>query len=75
MLLPDNISPYNSIYYYGSLIISAFDSDETIALMDLYYRLKNNHSISFFSFILSLDWLFLIDYIYIDSQGEVKKCI
>lgn len=74
MLLPDNIHPELSIYYNGSLILSELQkiSDQTI--MELYHNVKKSNEMSFAVFVLSLDWLYLIEVAQITEEGVVKKC-
>lgn len=74
MLLPDNIHPELSIYYNGSLVLEELKINERQSFFDLYQRLKNNNDMSLPTFILTLDWLYLIDLAQIDNEGWVKLC-
>lgn len=74
MLLPDNINPELSIYYNGSIIISELKHKKIQRIMVLYENVKENNNMSFSTFVLSLDWLYLIDVIYINKIGEVELC-
>ena len=74
MLLPDNIHPELSIYYNGSLVLEELRINERQSFFDLYQRLKNNNDMSLPTFILTLDWLYLIDLAQIDNEGWVKLC-
>lgn len=77
MLLPDNINPKYSIYYNGGVILSAlFDSADRkpIEIIDLFGKVKQINNMTFPIFILSLDWLYLINAAKIDSEGGVHLC-
>ena len=75
MLLPKDINPENSIYYYGSLVLERLLSiphrEEDI--INLYHFVKTNN-ISITSFSLTLDWLYLIGAVKINDKGKVILC-
>ena len=74
MLLPDNIHPELSIYYNGSIVLAELHEESKLQIMDLYQRVKKRNGMSFPIFILSLDWLYLIDVAQINSEGVVELC-
>ena len=74
MLLPDNIHPEHSIYYNGSIVLAELNEESKLKIMDLYQRVKKRNGMSFPIFILSLDWLYLIDVAQINSEGVVELC-
>ncbi len=74
MLLPDNIHPELSIYYNGSIVLEELKIKEKQPVFDLYQRVKNKNDMSFPTFMLSLDWLYLIDLAIIDKNGWVELC-
>ena len=74
MLLPDNIHPELSIYYTGSLLLKELKSDSPQSLLQLYQRAKSENDMSFMTFMLSLDWLYLIDAAMINESGLVELC-
>ena len=74
MLLPDNIHPEHSIYYNGSIVLAELNEESKLQIMDLYQRVKKRNGMSFPIFILSLDWLYLIDVAQINSEGVVELC-
>ncbi len=74
MLLPDNIHPELSIYYNGSIVLEELKIKEKQPVFDLYQRVKNRNDMSFPTFMLSLDWLYLIDIAKIDENGWVELC-
>ncbi len=61
MLLPDNIHPNNSIYYNGAIVLNILQEHKNIEMLALYDLVKKNNNMTFPIFILSLDWLYLID--------------
>lgn len=75
MLLPDNIRPELSIYYIGSLILSILKDNRSLSLISLFQKLKEKNSVSFQSFVLGLDWLYLINAAEVNEQGDVVLCI
>ena len=75
MLLPDNIRPELSIYYIGSLIHSVLKDNHSIPLINLFQKLKEKSTVSFQSFVLGLDWLYLINAAEVNEQGDVVLCI
>jgi hypothetical protein len=74
MLLPDNIHPELSIYYNGSIVLEELKTREKQPVFDLYQRVKDRNDMSFPTFILSLDWLYLVDMAKIDEKGRVELC-
>ena len=74
MLLPDNIHPENSIYYNGAMVLKSLQVNSKQNLIDLYYSVKSQNNIAFQLFILSLDWLYLLDAAKLNKKGEVELC-
>lgn len=71
MILPNPISPENSLYYTGSVVIEAIGEDREIDVDSLYSKVKKEHSLSRELFILTLDWLYLIEAI--ENNGKFLK--
>ena len=61
MILPDNIRPENSLYVTGAVVLSVLRKHRRISLNDLYEEVNKIQNISFNVFMLSLDWLYLIN--------------
>lgn len=74
MLLPDNIHPELSIYYNGAIVLEELQANPIQQVMDLYQRSKNKNQMSFSTFVLSLDWLYLIEVAKLNEKGEVELC-
>jgi len=75
MLLPDSIRPELSIYYIGFLILSVLKQSSNISLIDLYQKVKAEGDVSFSSYILGLDWLYLIGAAELNTEGKIDLCI
>ena len=73
MLLPDNIHPENSIYYNGAIVLEVLQKNSSIEILELYHLVKKNRNISFPIFLLSIDWLYLIDSIELKKE-KVELC-
>ena len=74
MLLPDNIHPYNSIYYNGAFVIDSLKKDISYKMLDLYQEVKLKKQMSFSVFILCLDWLYLLEVAKLNTKGEIELC-
>lgn len=74
MLLPDNVHPELSIYYNGAIVFKELNENPRQKIMDLYTKVKKKYSMTFSMFVLSLDWLYLIELAEIDREGVIKKC-
>ena len=66
MLLPENMQPEVSIYYNGAMVLNT--------VIDIYQVVKEKYEMSFPIFLLSLDWLYLIDVAVMDEKGDIKLC-
>ncbi|WP_025729850.1 ABC-three component system middle component 6 [Atopobacter phocae] len=75
MLLPDNIHPEHSIYYNGAVILTELEKKTEQKLLELYFNVKKSNDMSFSVFVLSLDWLYLIQSAQICEKGVVRKCL
>lgn len=75
MLVSKDIHPENKIYYLGGLVLKAIkESDkEVIDFFELFNSVNKKNELSIHSFILSLDWLFLLGLIK-DERGNIKRC-
>ena len=74
MLLPDNINPEITYHYRGSLVIEQLRKEDSQQLLSLYEKVKVLNDMSFSTFLLCLDWLYLIDAAYVDEKGLVGLC-
>jgi len=74
MLLPKDIDPELSIFYNGSIILQQLQIENSPDIIDLYNNVKKINDMSFSTYILSLDWLFLSEIAVVNESGEVKLC-
>ncbi len=74
MLLPDNIHPHLSIYYNGALVLKELRQHSRQQVFELFQRVRNQCDMSFSTFMLCLDWLYLIDSAKMDNDGWVELC-
>lgn len=74
MLLPDNIKPELTIYYNGALIIEELQLKKKYDLIDLYHNVKLKNNMSFMTFMLCIDWLYLIEVAIMNKNGEIELC-
>jgi hypothetical protein len=75
MLLPDNIHPENSIYYNGAFVIECLKTRKNHQILDLYQDVIAKKAMSFSTFVLCIDWLYLLDVAKINTKGEIEVCI
>ena len=75
MLLPDNIHTELSIYYNGYVVLKELKKENKQKLVNLYQKVKKINNMSFQIFVLSLDWLYLLNVAKIDKNGEVNLCL
>ena len=75
MLLPDNIHPELSIYYNLYVVLKELKKENKQKLVNLYQKVKKINNMSFQIFVLSLDWLYLLNVAKIDKNGEVNLCL
>lgn len=75
MLLPDNVHPELSIYYNGAIVLRNLKKKRSQSVMELFECVKAENDMSFSTFVLSLDWLYLIDAAKVNTRGVVKLCL
>ena len=75
MLLPDNIHPELSIYYNGSFVLEELKKMDNQTIMDLYQNVKAENEMSFPTFMLCLDWLYLIEAARMNEKGYIQLCL
>ena len=76
MLLPKDISPKYSLYYYGGIVSQNLIQIEgdSVDFLELFERSRKQEDISLQSFVLTLDWLYLLGVISLDRKARIKKC-
>lgn len=74
MLLPDNMQPEVSIYYNGAMVLKELQSSTANSVIDIYQIVKEKYEMTFPIFLLSLDWLYLINVATMDEKGDIILC-
>lgn len=74
MLLPNEIKPETSIYYYASLVLKEVRNQKKCDIVVLYQAIKKQSDISLKVFSYCLDWLFLIEAVTVNEDGVVSLC-
>lgn len=72
MLLPDDVNPRQSAYFGGGLLLQSLRDARRASVYELYGTVKSE--ISFPVYVLSLDWLFLLDLVELDGDGWITLC-
>ncbi len=75
MLLPDNVYPELTLYYNGGVLLGELKKCKRQSIIDLYQNVKLKNNMSFSTFILCLDWLYLIDSVKVIERGDVEICL
>lgn len=75
MLLPDNVHPELCIYYNGAIVLRNLKKEKSQPVMELFERVKEENDMSFSTFVLSLDWLYLINAAKVNTSGVVELCL
>lgn len=75
MIIGKDVHPKRKIYYFGALILEALDShpNREVLFDDVFEDVKKHHQISIELFMLSLDWLYMLNAIE-GKDGKVIKC-
>lgn len=75
MIISQDINPDLQIYHSGAQMLNVMKSfpDRNIDLLDLFELLNSQQQISMNSYILTLDWLFLLGAVDQD-KGHIIKC-
>lgn len=67
--------PEATPYYCGGCILRALGNDpKGLTLLDLYETVKNEDGMGSATFVLGLDWLYLLQAIAVDEEGRVTLC-
>jgi hypothetical protein len=74
MLLPNEIKPESSIFYYASLVLKEVYNSNNSDIIKIFQTLKEQHDISLKVFSYCLDWLYLIEAVIVDEKGHVSLC-
>jgi len=75
MLVPDNIHPNQTIYFNGAFVLKSLQENPVMDMLDLYIHTTHEQEMSMPVFVLSLDWLYLLNLIKLNDSGKVELCI
>ena len=75
MIIGKDVHPERKIYYWGALVLDILSSKHAndVSCFSVYEELKQSHNISAEIFLLTLDWLFILEAIE-GEKGRIKKC-
>lgn len=73
ILLDKNSSPQNTVFYLSSIIYGVMIDKNGIDSIQLYNEInqKLNEKVNFTTFILAIDFLFLLDMLDVSAEGDI----
>lgn len=78
MILSNSIRPQYTIYYLGAKLIQCIREQATTTLdsIDLFDKFKSrlNSKITFVQYMYTLNWLYLLDLIELNENGDIIIC-
>lgn len=74
MILPDDVQPERTLYFLGGVVLGHLPPQGAISPLRLLEQVQSRCDIGVSLFALTLDWLYLIDAIDLDSSGDVFLC-
>ncbi|WP_322906676.1 ABC-three component system middle component 6 [Paenibacillus sp. SGZ-1009] len=74
MLLPNEMKPESSIFYYAAIILKEIQNNEDRQLVTVFRLMKAKYDISLRVFSYCLDWLYLIEAVAVNEEGEILIC-
>jgi hypothetical protein len=76
MIVDTDTNPKNQVYYIGALVLDVLKKQQDVLFdfFDTFQRLNETHKISMGLYVLSLDWLFVINAIRNNKDGGLEKC-
>ena len=72
--LMNDRNPRQSIFFLGAHLLKHLEYRPDRTFMDLYFEARSNINITMDQYVLTLDWLFLIEAAKIDEKGIVRLC-
>jgi hypothetical protein len=75
MILGKDIKPDRQIYSIAAHVLEVLqeNSDDQLDFLDVFEHVKFKIKITFNTFMLALDWLFILGAI-TNKDGKIKKC-
>jgi hypothetical protein len=78
VIIDTDIHPKKNLYFLGAIVIEQFklSKRKKVDIDSLYSKLllSAQYDISYDYFLLSLDWLYILGLVKLDSQGKINKC-
>ena len=78
MILSNSIRPNQTLYYLGGALISCLKNypDQVIDSTKLFEIFKDSLSfkVSFTQYMFTLDWLYLLDMVEVNEDGDIIVC-
>ncbi len=75
MLLSTDTKPEMTAYCCGGCILKALGNQpDGLSLFDLYETVKSDDGVGSATFMLGLDWLYLLQAIAVNEEGRVTLC-
>ena len=73
ILLDKNSSPHNTVFYLSSIICGVMIDKNRIDSIQLYNEVnqKLSEKVNFTTFILAIDFLFLLDMLDVSAEGDI----
>jgi len=75
MIVSQDIRPERQVYYMGALVLEAINEldDASVEMLELFTAVNRRESVSMNAFLLTLDWLFILNAI-AEKEGRLIKC-
>jgi len=70
MIMPKEMTPKDSLYYKGYMVLNEVKKQGSIKFSDLVFNLREDISVN--ALILTLDWLYLLNAAILDEEGVVS---
>lgn len=76
MIVSRDIHPERDFYYMGAKVIKVLEESKSkvIDFFEVYSSLKEQEKISVNLYVLTLDWLFLLNVIEKNENGDLVRC-
>ena len=76
MLIPLNKNPDDCIYNKATFVLKVLIEHKQLSTTELFYYVNQSCKMTYFVFILCLDWLYLIGTIHYthDAHIQIKLC-
>jgi hypothetical protein len=74
MIVTSDISPDKNLYFLGGKILEKLSTEVATDSLGIFDSLKADHNISFPLYMYALDWLYTINLIESDENGDITLC-